>query len=323
VKLSNEFKVGVLAIVGIALLVFGYNFLKGTNIVTKGNFYTIEYSYIPGLKKGDPIQINGYEIGRVSDIVLRDPKKGTIEVLVNVTEDVAIPIDSKATIKSADLLGEKYIDLRLGSSEQVFQNGDHFIGDIEADLTNQIKEELKPLTEKVQSMIVSVDTAITVLSSIFTPSFKDNFETSVRNIKLTLENFNNSARMLDEMLAKQQPEIEGIIGDVASITGNVKKNEASLNEIILNLESLTDSLSTIDWKGITSDIDQAVVSLNSILSTVEAGEGTLGKLVNDEELYNSLTEIAKSLEIISNEIQVTPGKYVPPLIQIGGKKYKE
>ncbi len=322
-KLSNEFKVGILAIIGIVLLVFGYNFLKGSSIITKGSFYTIEYSYIPGLKKGDPIQINGYEIGRVTDIVLRDPKLGTIEVLVNVTEDVAIPVNSKATIKSADLLGEKHIDLRLGDSQQVFKDGDHFIGDIEADLTNQIKEELKPLTEKVQSMIVSVDTAITVLSSIFTPSFKDNFETSVRNIKLALENFNNSARMLDEMLAKQQPEIEGIIGDVASITGNVQKNEASLNAIIQNLESLTDSLSTIDWKGITTDIDQAVQSLNGILETVESGDGTLGKLVNDEALYNSLAEIAKSLEIISNEIQVTPGKYVPPLIQIGGKKYKE
>jgi len=321
--LSNETKVGILTLIGIAMLVLGYNFLKGSNLFVKGSEYTVEYSYIPGLKSGDPVQINGYQIGRVTDIQLNDPKTGIIEVIINITEDISIPVDSKATIKSADLLGEKFIDLELGDSDQIHNNGDRFSGEIEADLTNQIKEELRPLTEKVQSMIVSVDTAITVISSVFTPSFKDNFETSIRNIKLTLENFSNSARVLDEMLVKQQPAVEGIIQDVALITNNVQENEKSLNVIIKNLESLSDSLASINWVAMTNDIDKAVQSLDEVLVKINNGDGTLGLLVNDDELYLSLKKIADNLEVISAEIQVQPGKYVPPLLQIGGKKYKE
>lgn len=322
-KLSNAFKVGILTIAGIVMLYLGYKFLLGSNLFVQGSTYTIDYNYIPGLKKGDPVQINGFQIGRVVDIRLTDPVEGVIDVDVNITEDVDIPDNSTAVIRSADLLGEKYIDLDLGDSKNYLASGDHLSGDIEADITNQIKDELRPLTEKVQSMIVSVDTAITVMSSIFTPTFKDDFENSIRNIKMTLESFNNSARMLDEMLAKQQPEIEGIIEDVAEITGNVQDNEESLNSIIQNLANLSDSLASINWVGLTTDIDEAVTTLDEILVKVNEGDGSLGRLVNDEELYNSLQKIAANLEVISDELQVTPGKYVPPLIQIGGKKHKE
>lgn len=322
-KLSNEFKVGVLTIVTIALLVLGYNFLKGTSLLRKGELYTVEYQYIPGLKKGDPIQIKGYQIGRVYDIVLAGAKNGRIDVIVNVTEEVDIPKDSRAVIRSADLLGEKYIDLQLGSSKEIFKNGDRIQGEIEADLTNQIKDELKPLTEKVQSMIVSVDTAITVMSSIFTPSFKANFETSVSNIKQTLESFNNSANVLEELLVAEQAQIERIITDVSSITQNVDANEKNLNEIIANLRNLTDSLSVIDWAGTAMTVDSAMTSLNEILTEVNSGEGTLGKLIYDQELYNNLEKLSVTLDQIAKELQANPGKYVPPIIQIGGKKEKE
>lgn len=322
-KLSNEFKVGVLTIITVALLVLGYNFLKGTTLLRKGKLYTIEYSYIPGLKKGDPIQIKGYQIGRVSDIVLAGAQSGRIDVIVNVTEDIDIPVDSRAVIRSADLLGEKYIDLQLGSSSDIFKDGDRIQGNIEADLTNQIKDELKPLTEKVQSMIVSLDTAITVMSSIFTPSFKADFETSVSNIKQTLESFNSSANVLEEVLVSEQVQIERIITDVSSITQNVDANEKNLNEIIANLRNLSDSLSTIDWVGTAMTIDSAMTSLNEILTEVNNGEGTLGKLIYDQELYNNLEKLSVTLDLISKELQANPGKYVPPLIQIGGKKEKE
>lgn len=322
-KLSNEFRVGVLSIVTIGLLIAGYNFLKGTSLFVKGKQYTIEYSYIPGLKKGDPVQINGYQIGRVTDITLPDAQKGVIEVMVNVTEDISIPKDSRAIIKSADLLGEKYVDMILGKGNQYYRDGDHITGEIEADLTNQIKEELRPLTEKVQSMIVSVDTAITVMSSIFTPSFKANFETSVANIKQTLESFNNSARVLDEMLTSQQDRIEGIITDVSAITHNVDANEKELDQIIDNLKSITDELAAVNWAEISTSLDTALTQFNEIMSAINNSEGSMGMLVNDPELYENLERITQTLDAITKELQQTPGKYVPPLIQIGGRKYSE
>ncbi|HET8962338.1 MAG TPA: MlaD family protein, partial [Chitinophagales bacterium] len=123
-KFNNEVKVGALAIGAIVILLLGVNYLKGINLFNKGADYYVEYSHIPGLMKGDAIQINGYPIGRVKDIGIADVHSGIIFVVLNITEPIKVPSDSKATIRSADLLGEKFIALKLGASEVYLNPGD-------------------------------------------------------------------------------------------------------------------------------------------------------------------------------------------------------
>lgn len=315
-KYSKEIKVGALALGAVLILLLGVNYLKGINLFNKGADYYVEYSHIPGLMKGDAIQINGYPIGRVKDIGIANVHSGIIFVVLNITEPIQVPSDSKATIRSADLLGEKYIALQLGASEVYLKPGDTIAGDIESDITNQIREELRPLTEKVQSMIVSVDTAITVMSSIFTPTFKDDFGTSISNIKQTLETFNDAAKRMDALLKRQEPQIESII---TGISVNIADNETELHRIITNLNTITDSLATINWGAFGSSLDSTITSLNSILQKIDSSEGTLGKMVNDEELYENLVKISENLDRITQEIESNPKKYLPPLIQIGGQ----
>lgn len=315
-KFNKEIKVGALAIGAIVILLLGVNYLKGINLFNKGADYYVEYSHIPGLMKGDAIQINGYPIGRVKDIGIADVHSGIIFVVLNITEPIKVPSDSRATIRSADLLGEKFIALKLGASEVYLNPGDTIAGDIESDITNQIREELRPLTEKVQSMIVSVDTAITVMSSIFTPTFKDDFGTSISNIKQTLETFNDAAKRMDALLKRQEPQIESII---SGISDNIENNESELHNIISNLSIITDSLATINWGAFSDNLDSTIISLNNVIQKIDASEGTLGKLVNDEELYNNLLKISENLDRITLEIEANPKKYLPPIIQIGGK----
>ncbi|HET8962288.1 MAG TPA: hypothetical protein VFM99_00205, partial [Chitinophagales bacterium] len=165
-------------------------------------------------------------------------------------------------------------------------------------------------------MIVSVDTAITVMSSIFTPSFKDDFGTSISNIKQTLETFNDAAKRMDALLKRQEPQIESII---TGISDNIENNEYELHNIITNLSIITDSLATINWGAFSDNLDSTIISLNNVIQKIDASEGTLGKLVNDEELYENLLKISENLDRITLEIEANPKKYLPPIIQIGGK----
>ncbi|MFN3939829.1 MAG: hypothetical protein ACK4IY_04535, partial [Chitinophagales bacterium] len=208
------------------------------------------------------------------------------------------------------------IQLQLGQSTTYYKPGDFLKGDIESDITNQIREELKPLTEKVQSMIVSVDTAINVISSVFTPTFKDNFEKSITNIKQTLETFNTAAQRMDGLLQRQEPQIESII---SGLSENITDNEKDLRIIVSNLSAITDTLSAIDWSKMAADFDKVTSSLNSILQKLDTGDGSLGLLINDPALYDNLKHISETLDRITLELEENPKKYVPPIIQIGGK----
>ena len=125
------------------------------------------------------------------------------------------------------------------------------------------------------------------------------------------------------MLTSQQDRIEGIITDVSAITHNVDANEKELDQIIDNLKSITDELAAVNWTEISTSLDTALTQFNEIMSAINNSEGSMGMLVNDPELYENLERITQTLDAITKELQQTPGKYVPPLIQIGGRKYSE
>lgn len=293
-KISNETKVGVLAALGIALLFIGFNYLKGVNIFHKGTDYFAEYNSSGGLLVGDPIIIDGYTVGRVKSVALQEDQSGVI-VLLNFAEDVAMPIDSKAKIRG-NLMGEKYIQIFLGSSNEILKTNEQIQGDIEADLANQISAEFKPISDKVKTMLTSMDTAITILRSIFTEEVQDDLQKSMQSIKLTLESFNKSADRVNSILINEEGNINDIISDVSSITEYVNESETDIKTILSNLKSVTDSLNQVEWQSLAQEFTLAAKNINAISSKINEGNGTLGKLINDEELYIDLTNSLQSLD---------------------------
>ena len=172
-------------------------------------------------------------------------------------------------------------------------------------------------------MIVSVDTAITVMRQHLHPSFKANFETSVANIKQTLESFNNSARVLDEMLTSQQDRMEGIITDVSAITHNVDANEKKLDQIIDNLKSITDELAAVNWTEISTSLDTALTQFNEIMSAINNGEGSMGMLVNDPGCRRTWSASPRPWMPLPKSFSRHPAILCAASDQIGGRKYSE
>ncbi len=293
-KISNESKVGVLTAIGIALLFIGFNYLKGINIFHKGTDFFVEYPNAGGLLVGDPIIIDGFSVGRVKSVALQEDQSG-VNVVLNFSENVDLPIDSRARIRG-NLMGEKYVEIYLGNAKEIAKPNSNLSGEIESDLANTISAEFKPISDKVKSMLSQMDTAITVLRSIFTEDVQNDLQKSMQSIKLTLESFNKSADRVNSIIVNEESAIDSIISDVSDITNYVNESENDIKSILANLKSVTDSLNTIEWQELSTQFALAAENINNISQKINAGDGSLGKLVNDEELYNELLASLKALD---------------------------
>lgn len=283
-KISKELRVALLAIIAITILILGYNWLNGNNVFSKGEDYHVFYQNANGLQVGDAVLINGLKVGKVKDIILLEKNAG-VEAIINLTTVVSIPTDSKAMI-GGDLLGEKYIQLILGSSDIIVTENEFIDGEVEIDVMNEIKR----LSSKINLMISSIDTTIIVLGSIFTENLKDDFAKSIIGIKQTLDSFNKSAARFNEILVREEPKIEDIISNVSEVTDYVKKSESEVKAILSNLHTLTDTLNQIEWNELAIELNAAAANINLLTEKINSGEGTLGLLLNDKDLYLKLNE---------------------------------
>ncbi len=303
-KVSNESKVGILAAVGIAVLFIGFNYLKGINVFHKGTDYLVEYTSSGGLNVGDPIIIDGFTVGRVKQVELQDDQSG-VDVVLNFSEDVKIPVGSNAVIRG-NLMGEKYIQLFLSSNPEIIPKGGYLTGQIEADLANTISAEFKPITDKVKTMLSSMDTAINVLRGIFTDEVQMDFQKSMISIKQTLESFNKSADRVNLFISKEEENIDNILTDVSSITEYVNESETDVKAILANLKSVTDSLNSVEWQELGEQFSLAADNINKISHKINDADGSLGMLVNDKQLYYDLSSTLVTLDSVLNEFGKNP-----------------
>ncbi len=303
-KISNESKVGILAAVGIALLFIGFNYLKGINVFNKGTDYKVQYTSSGGLLVGDPVIVDGLSVGRVKSVELQKDQTG-VDVILNFEQELRIPDDSYALIRG-NLMGEKYVQLIFGKSANLVKDGGNIRGEIETDLANTISQEFKPITDKVKTMLSSMDTAINVLRGIFTEQVQNDFAKSMASIKTTLESFNNSAERVNALINKEEENIDNIITDVTGFAQTVSETEEDLQTVIGNLRVISDSLKTVDWQELSVEFQRAADNINNISQKINEGEGTMGMLVNDKDLYNQLTGTLSTLDSVLDAFGKNP-----------------
>lgn len=313
--LNTEAKVGALAVVAVTALVLGFDFLKGNNTFQRGRDFYVVYDKVPGLQESDPIRVNDLLIGRVKDLTLRDDY--TIMARLNITEDFPIPVDTRAMISSADFLGAKQVDLVIGKSDRLARSGDTLRGTIEVGIQEAIREELRPITSKVQALISSIDSSMTVVNAIFSGETGDDVENSLTSISEALTNFRNMSLRVDNMVARQTRNVDTIFSSLATVSRGFADKDAEMQRILENLATITDSLAAAEFAATVTDARDAIRGLGAIIERVEDGEGTLGKLVQDDALYENLNASSQDLDALLKDIEANPGRYVT-LFRIGG-----
>lgn len=309
-KHKREIGIGLVFIVALALFIWGFSFLKGFNLFKEQRVVYAVYQQVSGLTKANPVSINGLKVGQVSDIYFEPNFSGNIVVEITMETEIPIPKNSIALIYSSDLMGSKAIDLKLGNDSLTIQNGDTLNTRVEASLKEAVNQQIQPLKAKAEELIVSIDSVVTVIKQIFNEQARQNLTSSLASIEQTFANLESASYNLDQMVAAEKVRLGEIMANLESITSTVRENEDNIDNILSNFSTISDSLAQAQIPQTFANINKVVGDVAVIIEKINNGEGSIGMLVNDDELYKGLQKSAEQLHLLMEDIRVNPKRYV-------------
>ena len=307
-KLSREIKTAILALSGIVLFIFIFYYLKGENILDNTKEISAIYDNVEGLAPSAPVTINGLKIGKVQSIHFTKDLSGKLNVNLRIDSDFEFSKNSTAQLYEAGLIGGKAIAIipAFDGAPNV-ESGDLLKSDVKPGLTDLVNQRLTPLQEKIETMMVSADTLLVNLNSLFDSKTKSNIKSSIAELTTTIASFRSTSESLNELVA-----------DNSSSIGETITN---FNEISEDLTHLSSSLATADFDTIMADLKSTISSFDQLLTAIENGEGSVGKLMKDEAVYNNLQGATKQLEELLEDMKLNPKRYVH--FSLFGKKAKQ
>ncbi|MDY0347834.1 MAG: MlaD family protein [Tenuifilaceae bacterium] len=309
-KITREAKIGLFAVVCLAVLFWGLNFLKGRNVFSRTNIYYAIYSRVDGLKPTNDVILSGFKIGSVKSIAFDDMKKGELLVTLLIEKKYQIPLNSEAKLVSADIMGGKAIRLDLSNSTTFHKQGDTLVSSIETGIIDQLIYEMGPIKDKAEKLIVEMDQMLVNINEILNDENKDNINHSFESLRSSLAHLNSMSKSIDRMLNADDGEIQGTLSNLNEFSLTLKNNSAGIDTIVSNLASLSDTLVKSNISRILSQSDSAIFALNQVVSKINSGEGSMGVLLQNDTLYYNLEQSTKNLELLLYDMRVNPKRYI-------------
>ena len=311
-KVSNETKIGALTVIAITLLILGFNFLKGKNLIEKKATIYIAFEKVNGLNMADMIKINGLKVGGVEDMQETDANLSGIVVAFHLTRAINIPNDSYAQVIT-NPLGSSFIELVLGKSTTFVKDGDTLKSVQTKGLVQDLQDKLEPTIENLNKTLSSLEETVKRVGNVFDEEAKQNIGKTLKELALATDQINS-------MLAPGKGSIAKSVENIAGISGNLKNNNDSITMIIGNLTKVSRDISNSEIGNTIKQLENASVNLNQILNGIKEGKGSLGMLTKDEALYKNLTSTSNSLNILLQDLRLHPKRYVQ--VSVFGKKEK-
>ncbi len=323
--IRNETKIGLLTIVALGLLVFGYSVISGSQIFSSNNHYYARYEQINGLEVSHPVMLKGYQIGKVKEINILEPKESGLMVRFTADKEIKIPKGSKAEIYRSSLLGSKAIQLLMeDKSEGFLKPGDTLKGK-NLSLAESLRNQFSNSDNKNNSGIVSrVDTMIKTINDIFQEGGKKDLQESLKDFRQSIASLNRSTKSIDTIISKEKGNFQRILDNTATLTENLKANTKEIDNTLKNLSSVSDSLAKADIKQTLTKTDSIASRLNRVIKKINKGQGTAAKLVNNDSLYRNLESTSKALDRLVKDLNENPGRYLNfSIINFRNNKGKE
>lgn len=306
-KLSREIKTAFLVIGGVLLFVFGFSFLKGKSFFEKDKIIYTVYDEVEGLVEGAKVTINGLVIGKIMKIDFL-PNTTRILITMSVRNELDFSPQSEAILYEAGLIGGKAIQIDpVFESKSIVKSGDTLVSALKPGLTELINKQIEPLQLKIENMLTSADSLFIGVGNILNNDSQENLKSILKNLSLSTSKINDASISLVEILKKNQSNID-----------NTFENFAETSD---NLKTITDSISQANLAVAINKFTNTIESLDGIVATIESGNGTMGKLVKDETLYQNLSQASKELEDLLSDLKSHPKRYVH--FSLFGKKDKE
>ena len=310
-KISNEAKVGILAIAAILVLVFGFNFLKGKNIFNRAPTIYAVFENIGSLKKADEIKINGLPVGTVYNLMPTDKEVNKIVVEIHLNREINIPRNSLAFIVGAiGGLGNSYIEIEKGTANTYLEPGDTISTRLDQGLMASLQSQLSPTITRVNQTLDTLKLTIGNLNSIFDPATNNNLQTLIARLAVT-------SAHLQTMLDAQSGALAQSLNNMNAVTGNLAKNNDAITSSIRNVEATTSNLANARiqetvaaLEGTIGELRGTAAELKNSINRINSTDGTLGALMNDRKLYDQFSRTALGLEILLDDLRMHPKRYV-------------
>ncbi len=308
IKISKYTKLGFVVISCMAILIWGINYLKGIDLLKKSDDYYVIYEKIDGLLESSAVTINGYKVGQVTDIDFVSDYSGRLLVTMSLTGDFKIAKGSTAKIISSDIMGTKSVRLEIVHSGEYYAPDDTIPGSIEGDLKELVSMQVLPLKVKAEELIASLDSALTIVTAVFNQRTQKNLTESFENINLTIANIKSVSTELNKIMSSGK--VNAIVSNLDNISGTFSKNSAQITTIIRNLSSLSDSLSKLNVSPVFDHISSSIAGLDTIIQKLNSTESSAGLMMNDPVLYDNLSNLTGSLDLLLKDVRNNPKRYV-------------
>ena len=299
--MNKELKVGIIGVIGLVFFYLGSNFLKGIDFFSPVNRYYAVYENVDGLIIANPIIVNGYSVGRVSDIRILQDRDNKILVSMDIDKDLIIGMNSKATLSSNDFLGSKAIVLSIGDINSPINEGDTIMSEIAGGLS-ELLEKATPITDNLG---VTISRLNDILASL---------RGSGDMITTTLDNLNNVLTNTNDLIDNNEETITTTLENLNSLTDDLSKKLSDIDPIIKGANDMISNLNRVDFENTFNQIDILLTSMNGVFDDIESGEGgTLSLLLSDDSLYNNLNKTAFDLDKLLQHINENPKHFFAPL----------
>lgn len=303
-KLSNETKIGALTAIAITILIIGYSYLRGNDVFSGSNKFYAIYQSVDGLAVSKPVLVNGFQIGRVSKMELRDNGHTVVEFKID--DQYKVPVNTLAKLVSTDLLGGKAIVFELGTSAELAQDQDT----LRADVAGSLAESLQPIQTKAENLMTKLDSSLASINRIMNPNFERNIDRSFESIANSLQTLEGTTKKIDALVASQTGHINGIFTNAEAVTLNLKNTTQGLTGVTNNFQRFSGDLANSNVKQTLENANKAVTDLQQIMKKVNSNDGTLGLLMRDDSLYRNLEHASKNLDALFIDLKANPKRYV-------------
>lgn len=294
--MQKEIKIGLTALVIFIAFIIGLNFLKGRNVFSTSHHFCAVFSDINGLQKSNTVILNGMNIGYVGDIYMLDGDLSRILVDIEIDRHYVIPRNSELRICSIDMLGTKGVRLVPGDSGEHAAPGDTLKGSVEADMLSSLAEKISPAADHAAETLDSVNVLVKRLNDLF----DEDTEAHVKSI----------VAGADDFVSVEKVRIGKILAHLEQIAATIHAEEDHIADILGQADAITEGLAEADLKACIGSLTETVGALQAALAQVNAGEGTAGKLIYNEDLYDKLNDAVTSLDNLFKDMMARPKDYV-------------
>lgn len=308
-KIRKEVKMGLFAIAIIAVAYWGINFLKGIDILSSNNEYYAYYEKSENIEVSSQILIRGIKVGSVIGIEMNDDQT-LVKMTLAIGKKYKIPTNSEAEITNKSLLGGKAIIIKIGNSTEILENKSEIKGVIDNNMTEQINDVKSKLYDVVSNLTKTLKDIDNLLS-----------EENIKNLSQTFENINKTTKGLDNIVNSNK--IPSIIANLESVTSDFKATTPYLKSSLQNIDSITNSIKESDIKSLLLSANSTISQLDKTIASINNGEGSVGKLIYDQSLYNNLDKASLNLASLLSDLKENPKRYVHFSLFGGNKKDKK